>query len=662
MARYNNVIVDIPSEATVVSGRVYIVTKTQYLKDRQYNNDSRLTIGWVNDTTLKTMNPNTNYVARYPREFALACKGKLVPVTRRVGMYMLSLALSQNNGMYPMLVKTCGPENANAIMDFANYSILFKSNVAKDFAHQMADQVLYSERLYSDSWFSDLFEKKITKSQQEDFKDKWVKACKERGIDKVWLCIDGSNNDCTSEEVELSERGKAKSHKNIDIVSYMMAVDAGSGLPITERIYRGCQVDSKAFMEIMAFLKCYSIGVEGVIVDRGFCDIRCLETILDMKLHYIIMMKENTSGFNTMYKKHADEIRMKCTNGMGGGIYAVSDECRIFGKYDQTSCITLIYDSINGQQRANYLFDKVKGFVDSANEQLEKGEETTIKKELKPYIITVKESKKVTRYEINHEKLQEAMDKKGFSAIAADLNYGPEVVLAKYDLRDKSEKAYMVIKTQLGSRVFRTHYTQGVEAKGFVAFIASIVRQEFARICKKTGLELTTAIREANFLCVQRTPDNNYMGVHNAIGRQLDLLAAANLEEDDIDYFALEESHKANGEVHDQIHKAPVHPSEDAKTQDGSEKRGPGRPKGSSNTNKEEPKPEEPKRGRGRPKGSKNKPKTTTESAATASEATEPTPKRGPGRPKGSKNKKPAVNAKEKRQAAKADATAQPVF
>lgn len=644
MARFNNVIVDIPDEAKTAAGRVYVVLQTNYLKDRQYNNDSRLTIGWVNDTSLKTMNPNSNYVARYPREFAIASKGKLVPVTKRCGMFLFSLKLSWTNGMYPMLVDTCGPVTANAIMDFANYSILFKSNVAKDFPYLMADQILYSEKLYSDSWYSELFEKKLTKSQQEDFKDKWVRACVERGVTRVWLCIDGTNHDNVAKEVEFSEKGKAKSHKNINIIGCMMAVDAETGLPVTERIYRGGQVDSKAFMEIMAYLRRYAIKVEGVIVDRGFCDIRCLELIFDLKLHYIIMMKENTSGFNTMYESHADELRMKCTNGMGKGIYAITDECRIFRKYDQKSWVILVYDSKNGQERANYLFDKVLDCVDNANEELKKGNTAKIEKGLKPYIVPIKEADIVVRYEINNVTLQAAMDKKGFSAIASDSNYGPKIVLSMYDLRDKSEKTYMVIKTHLGGRVYRTHYSEGTEAKGFVTFIASIVRHQFGRICQIAGYEFTTALRELNFLCVQRTPDNDYMGVHNANGKLLDLYAAAGLEEDDIDGVAVEESRKVRGELYDQVHKAPDHDKGQNKT----EKRGPGRPKGSkSSKDNAEPEAEpKPKRGPGRPKGSKNKPKTPEQPTSA------PT-KRGPGRPKGSKNKKPAVNAKAKRQAAK---------
>ena len=73
-----------------------------------------------------------------------------------------------------------------------------------------------------------------------------------------------------------------------------------------------------------------------------------LELILDLKLRYIIMMKENTYGFKTMYKSHADEIRLKSRQAVGAGIYAIEDECRIFGKYRHPSWITLAYDSKNG--------------------------------------------------------------------------------------------------------------------------------------------------------------------------------------------------------------------------------------------------------------------------------------------------------------------------
>ena len=648
MARFNNIIVDIPPDAFVASGRVYVITESRYLKDRQYNMDSRLTIGWVNDTSKKTMNPNSNYVARYPKEFSAAANGKLAPVTKRCGLYLLSLALSQANGLYPTLVECCGPVTANAIMDFANYSILFKSNVAKDYEHLMADQLLYSEKLYSDTWLSDLFEKNLTQSQQEDFKDKWVSACAKRGITSVWLCIDGSNNDCLAKEVEYAEKEKAKSHKNCNVCSYMYAVDADTGVPISERLYRGGRVDSKAFIEMMDYLRRYSIKVEGVILDRGFCDVDCLQLIIGLKLKYILMLKENTHGFKTMYNNHADEIRMKSRQAIGNGIYAISDECRIFSKYNQSSWITLAYDSRNGIERANHLYDKVQATVSAANEALQAGRKVSIEKNVKPYVAKIINNDVVSRYEINHDALQTAMDEKGFCAVAADSNYGAIETLEKYDLRDKSEKQYMVVKTQLGGRAFRTHYTNGVSSKGFVAFIASIIRHDIGRICKQTKYELTTALRETNFICVQRTPDNTYMGVHNMNERQLALFAAANLEQGDIDYVALEESRRVNDEVHDQVHKLSVHEQAAPETQT---KKGPGRPKGSTKKDTSEESDDTVKRKRGRPKGSRNKPKSDSAPSASPEMPDSTSEKRGPGRPKGSKNKKPTVNAKEKRKA-----------
>ena len=169
-------------------------------------------------------------------------------------------------------------------------------------------------------------------------------------------------------------------------------------------------------------------------------------------------------------------------------------------------------------------------------------------------------------------------------------------------------------------------------------YAEEIAHKVFTLMSKGNPMDTTTALREANFLCVQRTPDNTYMGVHNANERQIHLLAAAKLLQSDLDYFALEESRKVNNEPYDQVHKAPIHEASEGTP----EKRKPGRPKGTT----KKATGNEPKRRPGRPKGAKNKPK--QESVKTDKQTAE-IPCRGPGRPKGSKNKKPAIRAKEKR-------------
>lgn len=84
--------------------------------------------------------------------------------------------------------------------------------------------------------------------------------CKETGIKKVWLSIDGSNNDCEVKESDLSEYGYAKSHNDSKIVSFIYAVDAENGRPVSYFVNPGSVVDSKSFMEIAAALNLNSRG------------------------------------------------------------------------------------------------------------------------------------------------------------------------------------------------------------------------------------------------------------------------------------------------------------------------------------------------------------------------------------------------------------------
>lgn len=634
MSLYRNIIVDVPTEAQVVSstGRVYVIREKRYDKEAQYNNDKRITIGWLNDTSGKTMNPNTNYTVRYPGEFERASFGKAAPITKRIGLYVCTLACGVSTGLYDVLVRCCGPEHANRIMDYAMYSMLYKTNVARDFELMMRDQLLFSGEPRSDSWISDFFSKQISGDEIERFKTEWAHVCQKNVKRKVWLCIDGSNSDCASEEVEYAEKGKAKSRRNTNIYSYMYAVDAADGTPITYQLYRGGRVDSKALSEMAECLRAYDIEVEGVILDRGFCDIECFRLILDSGYRYIMMMKENTYGFASQLSRHGKELANNIYYYAAPGIFALTDRGRIFQKFAHEPYITLVYDAVNGSERVRHLTGKVFSEIDKAIEAVERGKKPSINVRLKKYI---RASTSPPFFKVNEEELQKEIDTKGFSAIAASDDFGAVEVLRKYDMRDASEKQYMILKTQLGYHVARSHQTAGVRSRHFAAFVAGIIRNEIKKHCKSLEYELTKAIREMNFLAIQRMPDQTYMAVRNANSRQIALLDRLGLWESDLDYFAIQETERISGTSISQVaHMPPPHEGE--KRQE--KKRGRGRPKGSTKKKAEEEPKEKQKPGR--PKGATNRQKQGEEMSGI---------RRGPGRPKGSKNKKGAVNAKLKR-------------
>ena len=676
MALFRNIIVPVPSEAHVLGSdnRVYIVREKRYMKDRQYNIDKRDFIGKLNDTSQETMNPNTLYSVLYPDLFNRYAAGKVIPLNKRIGMFTFGLASSEDNGLYKALVDGCGPDYANAIMDFSLYSILSKSNVAKDYSTIMKSQTLFGDALHDDVYYSNLFTKRINEDIIEQFRIAWVKQCVQHGISGVWLCVDGSNNNCQSENVDYAEYGESKSHIHIPIYSYMYAVNAKDGTPVSYRLYRGGRIDSKAFIEFISFLRSYKIEVEGVILDRAFCDIDCFRLIIDSHYKYVIKMKEHNHGFQEMVKKYGQSIKMQAEYALGNGLYGYCRKGQLFKKYDLESDMVIVYDSENGVQRANYLIDNVNGEVERLQkisddpdskgtavvdklcrkfiqktviedvvEWKRKGrlpkntsEDTrekirleierlqmeslnpknipdlVVNPEYVPYI-----KKKVLKshviWKVDREKLQEEVDKKGFYVLACSSVKTAKDGVKLYSLRDIAEKQYMILKSQLGYYISRSHSTEGTESRHLCGFVAGIIRNELRKICDDINYDENTAIREMNFLCIERMADNVYVVIHNANQRQLKLLEKLRLIEDDLSCIAEEETNKALGKLYNQVHRIKKRSLDQS-------------------TDKDEGKSS---------KVEKKEKKQTGQNAEK--------PKSNRGRKKGSKNKKPAVNAKIKR-------------
>lgn len=639
MALFRNIIVPVPPEAQVVktTGRVYIIREKNYIKEEQYNIDKRVTIGKLNDVSGETMNPNTNYATRYPQQFNEASNGMTAPVIKKIGLYVVALACAVEIGLYQALVNACGPVHANFIMDYAIYSIQYKSNIAKDFELLMKDQLLFSEKLYSDTWASEFFSKKFQNKSIDLFKEQWCTACKTHGITKVWLCIDGSNNDSVSDGNEYKEGGKAKSHKpNAKIYAYMYAISAKDGRQITYNIYRGGRVDSKAFIEMITYLNKYDIEIEGVILDRGFCDIDVFEIIISSNYKYVIMMQEGFHGFNNQLQKHGKEIKDNPDYLVGPGMFATTNKDRIFGKYPLESYVTLVYDSENGGARIRYFTGKIYNEIKRCNEAAACGLSVTVSKKCKKYISISEDGKE---YCIN-KNFRDEFDRKGFSAIATSHDFGAEETLALYDLRDASEKQYMILKTQLGYYTGRSHQTEDVCARHFVGFIAGIIRNELRKRCVSIGYDFKTALRELNFLCIQRLPDNTYSYIPIANERQIQLLQSFGLWQSDLKFFADQETIRVNEKVYNQVAKMPE--THGDKKEPKPKRRGPGRPKGSGKKKEDTKKPEKTGKKPGRPKGSKTTPGKKVISSDNRA-------RKKPGRPKGHKNKKGAVNAKQRR-------------
>lgn len=646
-----NIIVDIPEDAHVCSDhRVYVVIEKRYYQQLGYNLDDRLWIGKAISET--KMHPNGNFKERYRTQLKEIQHLNLPDYTLRIGLYCGCLSVSIHNGLYADLNAYFGPENANLIMDYAMYSLSEKSNVAKDFEGAMAGRMLFLGRVYSDSWIQKKFNTSIDDNQIQAFKIQWLRRCKEHGLKEAWVCIDGSNNDCNA-QIEEAEKGKPKSRKNTNIISFMYAVDH-NGKPLLSRIYRGGRVDCRELSEFINLLKQCEIKVKGIVLDRGFCDINSIEYVEHAGYDYVIMMKESTCGFQQMMSLHRNDLRMTWNTALGNGLYGTTDTVKLFGKSEKKACVALIWDSRNGVERSNYLVDEILSFLEGVGEQIEKGEKPSIPTKYEKYLeASVNENGYAVH--VREKELQDAIFGKGYYALISSKTLTAKEINAIYDLRDSSEKQYAILKTQLGNHVFRAHSKHGIDVREIIAFVASIIRNDILMKCKqqKPRMDLNKGLKELDQIMSHLGADNRYHAMNNCSEKQSRLLAALQLGQKDLDHVTAYENKRRNNERVSPVQtlseeeegknkdtsnatkkingipegsrakgssakrraeqepkkrgRPPKNPQPaEQKTQD--EKRKPGRPKGSKNKPKEE-RSDMPKRGRGRPKGSKNKPK-----------------------------------------------------
>ena len=617
----------------------------------------RWTIGAV--TTEGMMIPNENFRRLYP-DLWKQYYGQEVPAMRivRVGMYAMTLGIGLSTGIYPILQKTVGPEFGNAIMDFAMYSIQERSNVAQHFASAMEEQMVFTRKPWSDSAYSVLFNKDLSLDSIHAFRTAWLNKYletkqKSEAEDsssgnseprekKVWLCIDGSNNDCAVTNSELAQLGHAKSLRETEIVSFMWAVDAETGSPVTWFVNNGSMPDCKAVDEMIRFLADKHVQIEGAIVDRGFASQAVLDLITSKNMKYIVMLKSNTNGYQEMMLRHAEEIRGKVTNVVSDdGIFGTTDKVKVFGNSGSENCVGLFFVWMRNCSRGIKLLGKIRKQKRALDALIREGKKPIVPAEFKKYFNVEEQEDGTYTVNYDYEQWQAATDGSGFHAIASSSDRTAEEIHALYQLRDASEKQFSILKSQLGGDTTRVHSDRAIEARFAVAFIASVIRTEIMNACKRCDWDTNEMIRKTNRAYMLRLTGGTYEFVENLPADLLQLLTRFGVRTEHLRKLAEDVNVQENQPIYDQERKLPSIEPKRA-----------GRKKGSKNkatlereaklaaageSKPSETTPPPVKRRPGRPLGSKNK--ATLEREAREA-AMPPKEKRGSGRPPGSKNKK----------------------
>lgn len=602
--------VDIPEEAYLnhADGRVFIIDRA--------NHNARITIGWATSET--KFHPNDKFRILFPDLWEEVFSDYDDPKSYELyaGMYGLCLGAGYASELYPCLVQAYDGLYAAGIMDYCMYSILERSDVTQLYEERMCEELLFSEQVWSDSAWSKFFKEDLKGWQHDKFRDLWLKRCILRGIKKVWLCIDGSNNDCQIQDSEYAEYGDNKSHSGKTIAGFIYAVDASTGEPITYFVNPGGVVDSQALHEIIQFIVQYGLEVEGAILDRGFCTLDDLRTLQGHALQYVIMVPSNTKGHANMLKEYGEDIFWKSRHLVdSNGVFGISGEMEIWGKHPGvTGILNLYFGAFRGCREGVNLLQEVFTAKQAAEQECARGIRPQIEKKYKD-ILLVQENESGFSIVCNYEAWDTALHHTGFFTMLSSKNFGPKQVYETYQLRMASEVQYRTLKSQQGFGTTRVHTDAAMLSKYAICFAASILRYWIMKACQKKNLDSNVMIQRMDRIRFLINEGGKAILIRNLSADAKALFAEFNMNMESFEEIARDFNDRRQTSIKSEIRRKPT-PQE----------RGTVKPR------------------KGRPPGSKNK--KTLEKEADLAKAKEngsyqETPVRKPGRPLGSKDSSP---------------------
>ena len=517
MAVYRHIVVDIPKERVTVERQkdgkpsiIKYVLEAPYDRDKGYARPKRTTIGYQCIGSTTTMHPTTQYADVFPALWETASKQRIKPAVKRIGMFTACQAINANIGIKDILDNVYGTDLSNSIMDYAIYSVIHHTSEASSFSTKMRNEMLYSKAPLSDSSYSRIFEEKMTKELDILLRRRWALQCRDDGVEEVWLCIDGSNDDCESRGVEIAEKGHAKSRKNINIVSFTYAV-AANGKPVTYDVYRGGLVDAKAMKAVVNFLVECGIRVKGVILDRGYCDAGAMKYLENEKIPYVIMVKGAPEGYKQVTEEYGKKIKMDAKYLIPHTfLFAYQQKVQLFKSYAHEDWLTLFFDYRNGSDRITALLKKLYAEMSRLEEGIRKGDVPEVDSRYKK-LLSISERKEgentIKEVVLDTSELQPLIDEKGLYGILSSAEMPPAEIHKLYVARSSSETQYRQVKTQLGYGKVRVHFTPGVRARFAVGFVSSILRYEIEQATKGLNRNANQMIQELEMTEAQKIND-----------------------------------------------------------------------------------------------------------------------------------------------------------
>ena len=595
---YSNTLVPIPSKPFKITRKplpsgsyVYLETGRKYNSEAQHTVPVRKTIGKLEDSytgksvaelqSATHMYPNSNYVTYIlnneipdePEQSAETEDSKdcVRSSCLHLGAYVVIKHLFEITGIRKIL-RDILQENAGLFMDLASYSIICESNVAQHYPDYCYNHPLFTNdmRVYSDSTIS-RFLHKITIDHSIQFQDQWNEK-RDKKIE-ILLSYDSTNKNTKAGCIEKAELSKAaKENPNVPMVNYAVAYDVTNYDPLFYENYPGSNPDVGQLEYTIERSKAYGYENITMILDRGYfseMNIRCIE---EAGYSFIIMAKGKSKFIKEAisHVKGSFENDRSCYNDRFH-VYGKTYEGKLYASDTSNRCFHVFYHDIDGaveREKTNQYIGKCRKALDKlidkqfkvkpsfrdyeryfetvfepipakdSNKGRKKGKESIHREAKNPppqYILK--------SYCEKTEAINEEYTTHGYFTVVTDRNMTADQAITRYKGRDCSEKLFLSDKSFLGNSAYRVYCDESEEAKTFIEFVASIIRNRMFHLLddaipenesKSNRMTVPAAIGELEKIEIIRTNGHPYCLDHAVTATQKVILHALGLNENDV--------------------------------------------------------------------------------------------------------------------------------
>lgn len=486
---------------------IYYVDRYYYDKKKKYSSDKRIIIGKKIDD--EYMIPNDNFLKYFPERASelISDAPDIFSDTLHVGVMSVIDKILNDTGVGTLLDSTFD-DSSQLIKDIISYMIVEESSKYEDFPYFEREHNTFTSRVYSDSTVSDLLRNEITPVKIKFFLDSWNKINSD--IEDVYINVDATNINVTNEFEGLGEYGKAKDDESLPQVNITYMSKAIDNTPLNYSLYHGSVNDAAEFKFIIRDINRY--GYKNVYNE---CSIK----LKDMVTCYI--GEHEVSGVTKKVKLNES------------------------GKKNVYGYVHMFYSDKTASLEREAILQSVYEYEKSLRKLLDENKDLS-EADLKKYskwfrFKTEPSTKAVYDFVKKTSVIEEELKKCGYFTLLSSKKMEAKDALDIYSQRDGVEKLFRTLKTSMDFDHVGVHSRKSLEAKVFITFVASIVRNEIFKGTRKLDSKLRktytvpVTVKELETIEATKNSDNTYYRRYVLTAKQKKLLSLFELSETNID-------------------------------------------------------------------------------------------------------------------------------